>query len=325
MTERKSILLIIEPDTHPLEVVDRAIWLAGASDCSLHMILCDPDIGPLHENWYLSAQAKEIGQNIRDAQNEMIEELADIARKAGIDVTTDILEDRPLVEGILHQVLEHNPRYLMKGTQYHSVAERAIFVDTDWQLIRRSTCPVYLVKPKKLSENPVLLAAVDPMHSHDKAAMLDQAIVDQALTISNATQGEVHLLHTYQRIAGIGNADTHTFKPVKIPIDDLDMKISAEHREQLDALANANHIDSEHVHQLPGRTKEILPTFVRAHNVDIVVMGAVARWGLKRMAIGSTAERVLDHLPCDVLVIANSGVQVPYQAGSLLQGALEQQ
>ena len=76
MTERKSILLIIEPDTHPHEVVDRAIWLAGISDCSLHMLLCDPDIGALHENWYLSAEAKQIGENIRAAQNEMIEELA---------------------------------------------------------------------------------------------------------------------------------------------------------------------------------------------------------------------------------------------------------
>jgi nucleotide-binding universal stress UspA family protein len=32
-------------------------------------------------------------------------------------------------------------------------------------------------------------------------------------------------------------------------------------------------------------------------------MGALARWGLKRMVIGSTAEKVLDHLPCDILIV----------------------
>ena len=76
-----------------------------------------------------------------------------------------------------------------------------------------------------------------------------------------------------------------------------------EHREQLDALAQANDIDSENVHQLPGKTKEILPAFVRSNDMDLVVMGAIARWGLKRAIIGSTAERVLDMLPCDVLIV----------------------
>jgi universal stress protein E len=32
-------------------------------------------------------------------------------------------------------------------------------------------------------------------------------------------------------------------------------------------------------------------------------MGAVSRSGLKRVFIGNTAERVLDALPCDVLVV----------------------
>ena len=37
--------------------------------------------------------------------------------------------------------------------------------------------------------------------------------------------------------------------------------------------------------------------------VDILAMGAIARSGLKRVLIGSTAERVLERLPCDVLVV----------------------
>jgi nucleotide-binding universal stress UspA family protein len=32
-------------------------------------------------------------------------------------------------------------------------------------------------------------------------------------------------------------------------------------------------------------------------------MGALARWGLKRAILGSTAEKVLDHLPCDILIV----------------------
>jgi universal stress protein E len=41
----------------------------------------------------------------------------------------------------------------------------------------------------------------------------------------------------------------------------------------------------------------------KEHSADFVVMGAVARSGLKRLFIGSTAERVLDRLPCDLVII----------------------
>jgi hypothetical protein len=35
----------------------------------------------------------------------------------------------------------------------------------------------------------------------------------------------------------------------------------------------------------------------------IVVMGAISRSGYKRLLIGNTAERILDDLTCDILVI----------------------
>ena len=104
-------------------------------------------------------------------------------------------------------------------------------------------------------------------------------------------------------MVGVGREATRTFKPIKISLDEIDQRIKAEHREKLDALAAANDIDADHVHQLPGTTRELLPTFARTHGASLVVMGALARWGLKRSVIGSTAERVLDHLPCDVLIV----------------------
>jgi universal stress protein E len=303
MTANNDILAIIEPDIHPTEVVERAAWLARIYAGSVHLLLCDPDVGPLHSGWYLSNEAKEIGEHIAAAQNAMIEELADNIRATNIEVTTGILADRPIAEAIVNQVNERRPAILVKGTHYHSSAERAIFVDTDWQLVRSCPCPLYLVKPNEVRDNPVIVAAVDPTHSHDKPASLDQAIVNRAQDIAAKTNGDVHLLHTYHRLTGVGSEATRTFKPIEIPMDELDRRIRAEHREKLDALATANGIEADHIHQLPGRTRELLPQFARTKGADIVIMGALARWGLKRAILGSTAERVLDHLPCDVLIV----------------------
>jgi universal stress protein E len=303
MNENEKILVVVEPDKHPHDVVARAGWLAKLTDSDLHLILCDPDVGALSRGIFISNETRDLARQIRAAQNEMIDDIASDARAQGIDVTTDILEERPVADAIVQLALEMEPRYVVKGTEYHSIAERAIFVDTDWQLIRTCPYPLWLVKPDGLSEHPVVIAAVDPVHSHDKPAALDQLIVDSAKAITDTANGEVHLLHTYQRIVGIGREATKTFKPIELPVDELSEKIQAEHGEQLNKLAAANGIDAEHTHHLPGSTRDILPTFARTEHADVVVMGALARWGLRRMVIGSTAEKVLDHLPCDILIV----------------------
>jgi universal stress protein E len=303
MSDRERILVIVEPDVHPSEVVTRATWLASLANCDLELVLCDPDIGALREGFFVSNEARDIADKIRTAQHEMIEDLAGPPRAAGLEVTTDVLEERPISDAVLHRAININPRFVVKGTQYHSAAERSIFVDTDWQLVRSCPYPLWLVKPHEIREKPIIVAAVDPTHSHDKPARLDQIIVESALGIGRASKGEVHLLHTYHRLIGIGREATKTFKPIELPIEELSEKIQREHREKLDALADANGVDAEHTHQLPGDTKEILPTFVRAHAADLVVMGALARWGLRRAILGSTAEKVLDHLPCDILIV----------------------
>jgi universal stress protein E len=303
MSDRDKILAIIEPDIHPTQVVARATWLAKLADCDLELLLCDPDIGALREGFFVSNEARDIAEKIRTAQNDIIEDLAQPARDAGLNVTTAVLEERPVADGVLHKAVDLNPRFVLKGTHYHSSAERSIFVDSDWQLIRACPFPLWLVKQHEIREKPVIIAAVDPTHSHDKPAALDEVIIDTAQTIAGASGGEVHLLHTYHRLVGVGREATRTFKPIELPIDKLSMKIQAEHRERLNGLAAASHIDAEHTHQLPGDTKEILPIFARTHSADLVVMGALARWGLKRAILGSTAEKVMDHLPCDILIV----------------------
>jgi len=303
MSNTNRILAIVEPDIHPVEVVARATWLAGLFDFELELLLCDPDIGPLREGFFVSNEARDIAENIVEAQKELIDDLAKPARDAGRTVLTDVLDLRPVADGIIHRIVDAPPAYVVKGTQYHNAAERSIFVDTDWQLIRSCPSPLWLVKPGDFDENPFIVAAVDPTHSHDRPAVLDRIIIDNARRIADTVNGDVHLLHTYHRLTGIGREATRTFKPIKLPLDEISERIRGEHRAALDALAEKFGFDDEHTHQLPGDARELLPTFARSHGANLVVMGALARWGMKRAILGSTAEKVLDHLPCDVLIV----------------------
>lgn len=303
MSQGRSVLAIVEPELNPRETVQRAAWLAVLYERPLVLLLCDPDVGPLYAGWYGSNEAKEVAEKIAAAQQELIDELAEEAGTAGVHVTTAVLENRPVAEAIIGEVRERNPALVIKGTHYHSPAQRAIFVDTDWQLLRVCPCPLYFAKPAAIKEKAAVVAAVDPTHAHDKPASLDREIVSTALDFAARTGSEVHLLHTYQRIAGVGSEATRTFKPIRISLHEVDARIRKEHRQKLDELAKEFDIDPDHVHQLPGSTRDLLPTFARTHGAGVVVMGGLARWSLKRAVIGSTVERVLDQVPCDILIV----------------------
>ena len=170
MSESPKILAIVEPDSHPQEVVRRATWLAELYGCEIELLLCDPNIGPLGESLFLSNEAAEIKERIRSAQNEILDELAEIAKEAGVGVETAILEQRPIADAVLERALELRPRFLVKGVEYHSAAERSIMVDTDWQILRRCVYPLWLVKPHEMHDDLRIVASVDPTHSHDKPA-----------------------------------------------------------------------------------------------------------------------------------------------------------
>lgn len=303
MRDKNRILVMVEPDNSPSAIVERAAWLAKLMDCDLELLLCDSSVSALGDGFFVSNEAREIGEKIEQAQREIIDALARNARQNGVTVTTGVLDERPIADAVLARALDSDPFLIMKGTHYHSVAERTIMLDTDWQLIRKCPYPLWLVKPGKFQEEPFIVAAVDPTHEHDQPAVLDQKIIDAAKAVAAPIDGDVHLFHTYERLVGIGTEVNKTLKAVKIPIDEIDKRMQKEHRDALDALAQKNDFDKKHIHQLPGRTRELLPTFARSHNAGLVVMGALARWGIKRMIVGSTAERVLDHLPCDVLIV----------------------
>ncbi len=58
-----------------------------------------------------------------------------------------------------------------------------------------------------------------------------------------------------------------------------------------------------HRHLLNQHAVNAIPKLARKIQSDIVVMGAVSRNGIKRLLIGNTAERIIDDLNCDVLVV----------------------
>jgi universal stress protein E len=170
----------------------------------------------------------------------------------------------------------------------------------DWELLRRSPVPVLLVKRAQPWRRPGVLAAIDPMHSFAKPARLDGEIMSAAQLVAEALGGKLHLAHAYPGAL----LPAERLSPVSAELAiTLERQATREARKSFaDAVETAG-LSGARKHFVSGHAVDVIPKLAKQQHVQLVVMGAVSRSGLKRLVIGNIAEQVLDALPCDVLVM----------------------
>jgi universal stress protein E len=224
-------------------------------------------------------------------------------REKRLRVTVDAVWDHPLHEGILRKIERANPTLVLKDTHYHSAIRRSVFSNTDWHVIRDCSVPLWLVKPLEDPSIETLLVAVDPLHERDKPAKLDHKILDTAERIRAAVDGKLVVIHAFDPAPAYAvSTDAMSF-PITEPINDAVAALRAQHQAAMDELTRAHAIPPADSHLMEGETREVLVGAVEEFNADLVVIGAVSRSALKRFVLGSTAERVLDFVPCDLLIV----------------------
>lgn len=69
-------------------------------------------------------------------------------------------------------------------------------------------------------------------------------------------------------------------------------------------------------HSIEGDACSVIPEVAAREQVDLIVMGTVARVGLEGYFIGNTAETVLNRVACSVLTIKPEGFVSPIKLAS---------
>lgn len=298
----RNILCIVEFDKYPKHVVARATWLAKSHDCNLHLLVSDPVTDHLGDSYVYLLESQHLAESIRASQDEAIAEMIAFAEKAGVRVEVNRSGERHVADLVRREADARQPTYVIKGTHYHTPSERASLDSVDWDLIRDLDYPLWFVKPMDWADPPVIVAAVDPVHANDKPGYLDIRIIECARFAAEGCKAALIVVHTYQTLDEIGSRATWAFKPVRLPVEEFNNKIQAEHDQAMKLLAEVCDLPEGTVYMLPGRPEEILPSFADEQGASLVVMGALARSKLKQRLVGSTAARALDHFNCDVLV-----------------------
>jgi universal stress protein E len=313
MKEVKKILAVVDPTVVDQPAVKRAAWLAKSSSAELELLVC-------YYNEYLSGDRLFDSPSLEKARDEVIENyekhletLAEPLRADGVVVKTSAIWDHPLYEGIVRHAIESNTDIVVKDTHHHSAVTRALLTNTDWNLIRTCPIPLWLVKPRAMSATPVFMAAIDPMHQHDKPAALDDEILHVSKGVADKVGGNVHAFHAYDPRIAVATATANAYIPVSLPFDEIEQQMHEDHEKRFNEITDFHKVDKDKAHLVAGLTHEELPRIANEVKADVVVMGAVARNRWKRLFIGATAERTLEDLPCDLLIIKPDWFQTPVE------------
>jgi universal stress protein E len=278
----------------------RAAWLATQAGARLELFACDydPDLDPGHVTtvWKTDAGPRE---RLLLQRRSQLEELAAPLRKQGLKVTVDVVWDHPFERAIVKKAAAHDYWLVAKDTHHHNLIQRTLLTNVDWHLVRECPVPLLLVKDRALAAEPHVLAAVDPVNEHDKPAALDDRIFTFAADLARVLRGHLHVMHAYSTPMG-----------AELPPDVVKI-IAQEHRAAMAKFLDTHPVLGGRSHLYEGLSHDSLQKAATEHGADFLVMGAVARRGLKRLFIGSTAERVLDRLPCDLVIIKPLEFEVP--------------
>ena len=303
MASFSRILCVIDPTKEVQPALVRAAWLARETGAALDLLICYYNEYLSHPRYFESGQLNDTRQEVLETQRKKLEDMAAPLRVDGLVVATAAIWEHPLHEGVVRQASALKSDVVFKDTHHYSALSRSIFTNADWNLIRTCPLPLWLVKPGEPAEDPRIIAAIDPLNEHDKPAALDDKILQLSKSLAADLNGDIHAFHSYDPRMAISSATANAYAPVSLPLHDIEEEMRTRHRKPFHDAIEFYGIGSDHEHLVSGLVHEELPELANKLHANVVIMGAVARNRLQRIFIGSTAERTLEHLPCDLLVI----------------------
>jgi universal stress protein E len=242
-------------------------------------------------------------------REERLQRLAGSLRlESGVKCT--VRWDHPSYEAIVRQVLHAKPDLLVADSQRHRRLARLVLTNTDWELIRNCPCPLWFVRTARLPRRPNVLVTVDPSHARAKPARLDSLLLAGAGALVAQLGGKVDLLHVCETSMSTLPARLLQSLRGSITLPQAGEVLEVATR-KLHELAAAHAIDVGNCHVGEGAVGDVIEAAARRLAVDVLVMGAVSRSRPDAPMIGGTAERVIDHVDCDVLVIKPAGFKTP--------------
>ena len=239
-----------------------------------------------------------------------LEQLARSMRDWGATVTTRIVWGTPAYEAILAAAHEWQADVLVVGAHERATLHSRL-TDTDWQLMRRSRCPLLLVKSAWFNGYRTILAAVDPLHAHDEPFGLDHAVLAGGRCFARAFGSKLRAAYAYPGSAAFELASAVQVAPGVFYGSE---NVGELHRRAVTELATQFGVAPGEIDLIEGSVPQAIADASARCHAELVVVGGAQRRGASALLHGSTAEVIGGEVSCDVLIVPPPDDSAPQRA-----------
>jgi nucleotide-binding universal stress UspA family protein len=322
MQRFKDILCVVEPGTIWKSAIQRAVTLAENNQANLNVIAVAPSfifgIG-IPEDGLMSADLQ--AATINSYKQELVTIVEPYLER--IKIETKVLVGTHFLE-IIREVLRNKYDLVIKCPESPDWLNR-FFAGDDMHLLRKCPCPIWMVKPETKEAYQRILAAVDvddnylPAELETRQAM-NNMVMEIAGALAVSEFAELHVVHAWEAIGESAMRDGAFLSQPEQDINDYVEQIRTHHARRLDELMretgaklgpDAMDYLKPQLHLLKGSARKEIPALARRLQVDCIVMGTVARTGIRGFIMGNTAETILGQIDCSVLAIKPPGFVTP--------------
>ncbi len=305
----KKILVCLDPDREQQPALQKAIYLAGQYDAKIELFLAVYNRGLVSNLFFSSEQFEAAKNGFLNSQKRWVSSYQEEVSKNGIGCDVSVVWHKPLYEAIIERAKETQADLVIKSTHDHPTINKVFFTPNDWQLLKLCPIPLILAKQETSPNYKTIIAAIDASQENDKPKNLNELIVNSANKFSKGVGGELHVTHCFDPIGyqlwsdigfgmgvGMGPTDfTMGEENYQAYVDQL----KDAQKEQFDKVVAPLNLSESQLHLDEGYPETFLPEQVKSLDADLLVLGTVYHSGL----VGSTAEKILDKVECDILSV----------------------
>ncbi|WP_164503559.1 universal stress protein [Pleionea sediminis] len=302
------ILVDINPEQKDTLLLEKLQKLATTTTLDVTLFICDyqPAIA---SNLILHPESLEQAvKQIKKQHQSHLEQLIEKFNHKNINYSTQVEWHKPYYESVMKAAKSMNADLVFKQATHHNRLKKIFITPGDFQLLKSCEQPLLLSKDNRWDNAECVMAAVDPSHHHSQDSHLDDIIIQQAKELAEALSLPLKVCHVFDPAGWevVMNSTASTgvmgqFIVLDTPEDHqaLMKRIRNEHLAQLKILKERHQLSDDETVLLEGFPEEALEQAAAQNKAALLVVGTTYRSGL----LGSTAERLLDDVSCDIVAV----------------------
>lgn len=306
-----NILFVSEGLTDDVDALTQALSIARNNKAELRALIVCPEFPKelaKYREKYETSLARQLSASIQTAREKT--GLSETECPVQIDVESGSTRS----VRIIRHVLKHAHDLVIKEAERKEGGKG--FMAMDMELLRKCPCPVWLSRPISRHRGDIQVAvAIDPQSNEPEGRDLSLRLLQLSRSLADTCNGELNIISCWdypfeeylRNNAWIKMQDDELLRAV--------IGAQNQHRAALDDAIKKSGIGGKvQVQHVRGRADQIIPQFITDRNIDILVMGTVARTGLPGFIIGNTAENIVQKLGCSLLASKPNGFVSPVKA-----------